>query len=210
MRNYLENLPDEIIDYIYLIRYKEDFKKTLNEINYKNILLNGNIDVINEFYNREKRWWKTFYHSQDYKERIKITHCVEKRKGWLTDMVKEKLNITMFKKYKEYFDNYECLATYYNNKYNLLYSSNLATNNFNSNSFYSNILNKRHHIYSKDDLKLMLRNNGYLNGSMQLEDQLSKAALKQYYARVKPNFYNYKNFYNSWTKEKLIKEIMQL
>jgi hypothetical protein len=99
MPNYFENLPNEIIDYIYLIRFREDFKKTLNEINYKNILLNGDINALNKIYNG-KFWWENFYHLQDKKLKIKITYKVVKKTGWLADMIKEKLNLTMFKKYK--------------------------------------------------------------------------------------------------------------
>jgi len=213
MPNYFENLPNEIIDYIYLIRYKEDFKKTLNEINYKpalhNLLLSDDKDALKNYsiYN-ENSWWKKFHHLNPDKDKIYITIGLEKRKGWLAEAVKEKLNITMFKKIKIELDEIRFFENKYRNKYNLIYSSKLMTITSNVNSFYSNLLNKRHHHYTKDDLKLMLRNNGYLNSSIQLEDQLSGADLKRYYAREKP--INYKYFYNSWTRVKLIKEIMKL
>ena len=210
MPNYFENLPNEIIDYIYLIRYKDDFKKTLNQINYKNLLLNADKDALNKFYNGENCWWKKFHHLNPDKDKIYITIALEKRKGWLAEAVKEKLNITMFKRYKKNLDEIKHFENKYKNKYNLIYSSKLTILNYNDDVFYSNLLHKRHHIYTKDDLKLMLRNNGYLNSSIQIEDQLSGEALKQYYAREKPNIFNYKYFYNSWTREKLIKELMQL
>tara|TARA_R110001632_G_scaffold227449_1_gene361963 strand:+ start:95 stop:709 length:615 start_codon:yes stop_codon:yes gene_type:complete len=204
MSNYFENLPDEIIDYIYLIRFRDDFKKTLNEINYKNLLLSGDKDALNKFYNGEN-WTYKFHHLNPDKDKISITIELEKKKGWLADMVKEKLNITMFKKYKKHLDDYECLAIHYKNRYNFIYSSVLTMVN--------GTLGYRSHLiyynnFCKDDLKLMLRNNGYLNKSIPLEDQLCEADLERYY-----NWrfiIDYKYFYNSWTKKRLIKEIIKI
>ena len=213
MSNYLEKLPDEIIDYIYLIRFRDDFKKALNEINYKYLVSNDK-DTLKDYYKyNENCWWKKFHHLNPNEKPIKITYNIEKKKGWLADAVKEKLNITMFKKWRVHLDDYECLENRYSNKYSNKYNLNFKDSSVlvmvNGTWGYSNVLNKRHKYYTKDHFKLMLRNNGYLNSSIPLDEQLSNEELLRYFAKDKNTFY-YKPYYNSWTRVRLIKEIMKL
>lgn len=181
MTNYLEKLPDEIVDYIFVIKYKEQFKKVLNEI--KENILNCDKNIV----------W--------------ITVRLEKKKGWLADMVKEKLNITLFKKIKIDIWKIYNLENYYEkekiNKYNLWYSS--CKVKINGTWIYSSKAIQRYK-YTKNDLILILSDNGYLDGSIRVQDQLCEADYTQYMnGSTEFNYY-----FKSWTKERLIKEINKI
>jgi len=211
MTNYLEKLPDEIVDYIFVIKYKEQFKKVLNEINYK-YLLSIDKDIVNKI-NKiwsagefEICWWKDIKENilNCNKDEMRITIGLEKKKGWLADMVKEKLNVTMFKKNKIDIWKIYNLENYYEKeeikKYSLWYSS--CIDMINGTLIYSSKANQRCK-YTKDDLILILSNNGYLDGSVRVQDQLCEADYTRYMnGSTKINYY-----YKSWTKERLIKEI---
>ena len=136
-----------------------------------------------------------------------ITVRLEKKKGWLADMVKEKLNITLFKKIKIDIWKIYNLENYYEkekiNKYNLWYSS--CKVKINGTWIYSSKAIQRYK-YTKNDLILILSDNGYLDGSIRVQDQLCEADYTQYMnGSTEFNYY-----FKSWTKERLIKEINKI